>query len=264
MAEKINKKYQYQRKGLLNVKEYINGIKKGDKKILSKAITLIESNNKYHREIANEVISNIESNDLISTRIGITGSPGVGKSTFIEEFGLLLCNNNHKVAVLTIDPSSEKSGGSILGDKTRMQHLGGSDNAFIRPTPSKGALGGVAQHTKEAMLLCEAAGYDIIIIETVGVGQSETEVHQMVDFFLLLVLAGAGDELQGIKRGIMELADSIVITKADSGNELPAKKAKIAYQNALHLFPVNKNGWRPSSLVCSSIIVKAAFLASSE
>ena len=173
-----------------------------------------------------------------------------------EEFGLLLSKKGHRVAILTIDPSSEKSGGSILGDKTRMNELSKQKNVFIRPTPTKGTLGGVGRNTKEAILICEAAGFDVIIIETVGVGQSETNINKMVDFFLLLMLAGAGDELQGIKRGIMELADCIAITKADSGNELQAKKAKITYKNALHLFPPNDNGWIPKVHVCSSYLKK--------
>ena len=253
MAGGINQKYQYNPHQFLKAKEYISGIQNGDNNILSKAITLIESSNPDHREIANKVITGLSSPDNLSIRIGITGSPGVGKSTFIEAFGNMICGQGHKIAVLTIDPSSEKSGGSILGDKTRMEKLLRNDHAFIRPTPSKGSLGGVAQYTKEAILLCEAAGYDIIIIETVGVGQSETSIHQMVDFFLLLMLAGAGDELQGIKRGIMELADCIAITKADSGNESAAKKAKITFENALHLFPPYKNGWKPVTHICSSI-----------
>jgi len=253
MADGINQKYQYQPLQLLKVEEYITGIQNGDKNILSKAITLIESLNTDHRVIANKVLSGISRPKELSIRIGITGSPGVGKSTFIEAFGTMICNKGHKVAVLTIDPSSEKSGGSILGDKTRMSNLLKNENSFIRPTPSKGSLGGVAQHTKEAILLCEAAGYEIIIIETVGVGQSETAIHKMVDFFLLLLLAGAGDELQGIKRGIMELADGIAITKADNNNEVEAKKAKITFENALHLFPPNNNGWTPVTHICSSI-----------
>ncbi len=253
MAGEINQKYKYNPQLFLKAEEYILGINKGDKNILSKAITLIESTNPDHRSIANKVLTGASYPDKLSIRIGITGSPGVGKSTFIEAFGNMICNQGHKIAVLTIDPSSEKSGGSILGDKTRMEELLKNANAFIRPTPSKGSLGGVAQHTKEAILLCEAAGYDIIIIETVGVGQSETTIHKMVDFFLLLMLAGAGDELQGIKRGIMELADGIAITKADDDNKNAAKKAKITFENALHLFPPYKNGWAPVTHICSSI-----------
>ena len=253
MADGINQKYKYNPHQFLKAKEYISGIQNGDNNILSKAITLIESSNAEHRIIAKEVLTGISTPNKLSIRIGITGSPGVGKSTFIEAFGNMICDQGHKIAVLTIDPSSEKSGGSILGDKTRMELLLRNKRAFIRPTPSKGSLGGVAQHTKEAILLCEAAGYDIIIIETVGVGQSETAIHKMVDFFLLLMLAGAGDELQGIKRGIMELADSIAITKADKGNERSAKKAKVTFENALHLFPPYKNGWSPVTHICSSI-----------
>ena len=253
MEDGINQKYKYNPKEFLKVNDYIKGIKIGDKEILSKSITLIESTLPEHRDLANNVLSKITTPKKPSLRIGITGSPGVGKSTFIEAFGCMLSKKEHKIAVLTIDPSSEKSGGSILGDKTRMEQLIKLNNVFIRPTPSKGTLGGVAQHTQEAILLCEAAGYNIIIVETVGVGQSETAIHQMVDFFLLLMLAGAGDELQGIKRGIMELADCIAITKADSGNEIAAKKAKIAYENSLHLFPANLNGWVPKAHTCSSL-----------
>jgi LAO/AO transport system kinase len=256
MTNGINDKYQYNPKQFLSEKEFISGINVGDKTVISQAITLSESNHPSHRKLANQLISKLKNPKKPTIRIGITGIPGVGKSSFIEEFGLLLSKKGLKVAILTIDPSSEKSGGSILGDKTRMNELSKQKNVFIRPTPTKGTLGGVGRNTKEAILICEAAGFDVIIIETVGVGQSETNINKMVDFFLLLMLAGAGDELQGIKRGIMELADCIAITKADSGNELQAKKAKITYKNALHLFPPNSNGWIPTVHVCSSYLNK--------
>ena len=253
MANTFNKKYTYHPKNKPNLDELIAGISKGDKIILSQAITLLESKNQEDRELIYKLIKKLPSPAHQSIRIGITGSPGVGKSTFIESLGSLLCNKNYKVAVLAIDPSSDKTGGSILGDKTRMESLSTMKNAFIRPTPSKGQLGGVAQQSHEAILLCEMAGFEIILVETVGVGQSETHVKELVDFFLLLMLAGAGDELQGIKRGIMELADAILITKSDEGNELNAKNAKLNYQNALHLFPQNENNWTPKVLTCSSL-----------
>lgn len=254
MSKAINKKYKFSPKDILTADEYIEGIKKGNPKILSEALTLLESNNIYKRKIANNILSKLsDNNNNNSIRIGITGSPGVGKSSFIEVFGLMLCNMGHKVAVLAIDPSSQQSGGSILGDKTRMEKLGINKNAFIRPSPSKGILGGVAKYTKDAILLCESATFDVIIIETVGVGQSETDVHKMVDFFLLLVLAGAGDELQGIKRGIMELADGLIITKADGNNIKLADKAKSSYNNILHLFPKNKDSWKAYALSCSAL-----------
>lgn len=256
MVDGINDKYQYNPKQFLSEIEFISGINAGNKTVVSQAITLFESSHQSHRKLANKIISKLKKSSQPSIRVGITGVPGVGKSSFIEEFGLLLCNKGHRVAILTIDPSSEKSGGSILGDKTRMNELSKEKNAFIRPTPTKGTLGGVGRNTKEAILICEAAGFDVIIIETVGVGQSETNINKMVDFFLLLMLAGAGDELQGIKRGIMELADCIAITKADSGNEILAKKAKITYENALHLFPPNPNGWTPTAQICSSYLKK--------
>ena len=188
-----------------------------------------------------------------SLRIGITGVPGVGKSTFIEALGKSLTEQGKKVAVLAIDPSSEFSGGSILGDKTRMNELAVDDLAFIRPSPTAGSLGGVAKKTRESILLCEAAGYEVILIETVGVGQSETAVHSMVDVFVLLMLVGAGDELQGIKRGIMEMADILLINKADEDNLIPAKKAQAQYKTALHLFPPNSNGWTPQVGICSAL-----------
>ena len=224
-----------------------------DRAGLASAITLIENNSKEFRKEAKDLISAILPRTGGAWRIGITGVPGVGKSTFIEEFGKIVLKNGHKLAVLAIDPSSTLGGGSILGDKTRMNWLAVQDNVFIRPTPTGNMLGGVARHTREAILLCEAAGYDVIIIETVGVGQSETEVHSMVDFFLLLMLAGAGDELQGIKRGIIEMADAIVITKADGDNKVKAEEALRSYQNALHLYSQREDGWMPKVQTCSSL-----------
>ena len=224
-----------------------------DRAGLASAITLIESDSPEFRKEAKNLISSILPRTGGAWRIGITGVPGVGKSTFIEEFGKIVLKNGHKLAVLAIDPSSTLGGGSILGDKTRMNWLAVQENVFIRPTPTGNMLGGVARHTREAILLCEAAGYDVIIIETVGVGQSETEVHSMVDFFLLLMLAGAGDELQGIKRGIIEMADSIVITKADGDNKVKAEEALRSYQNALHLYAQREDGWMPKVQTCSSL-----------
>ena len=252
MKERFNKNYKYQPKSKLTKKILKQGILNGDTSILSRAITLIESKNKTDRDLVYKALSEIPKTLSHSLRIGITGSPGVGKSTFIEAFGMQLGKMGIKVAVLAVDPSSNLTGGSILGDKTRMEQLSNMPNVFIRPTPSKGELGGVAEQSFETILLCEKAGYEVIIIETVGVGQSETNVKELVDFFLLLMLAGAGDELQGIKRGIMELADAIVITKADGKNIQNAKNAKLAYENALHLFPKNKNNWSPKVLTCSS------------
>lgn len=241
------------RKEKISTETLISGILKGDTATLSRAITLIESNNTLHAKQANELIDACIKIKTDSIRIGITGVPGVGKSTFIESFGKLLTTKGKKVAVLAVDPTSSVSKGSILGDKTRMEALVKNANAFIRPSPSGSSLGGVARKTRETIILCEAAGYDIILIETVGVGQSETAVHGMVDFFLLLKLAGAGDELQGIKRGIIELADSIVINKADGANKQAAKIAKIEFTRALHLYPPKHNGWTPKVLQCSAI-----------
>ncbi len=237
----------------LTIDQYVDGILKGNRIVLSKAITLIESALPSHRATAQKILEKCLPHSGKSIRIGITGVPGVGKSTFIEALGKIIADRGHKLAVLAIDPSSERTKGSILGDKTRMEELASNSNAFIRPSPSAGSLGGVANKTRESMLLCEAAGFDVIFIETVGVGQSETAVHGMVDFFLLLMLAGAGDELQGIKRGIMEMADGIAITKADSGNESRATLAQAEYKNALHLFPPTKSGWIPQVLTCSSL-----------
>lgn len=237
----------------LSVNDYISGIRAGKSDILARAITLLESNKRTHRGMAQEIIEKCLPHTGNAIRIGITGVPGAGKSTFIEAFGGMLTKSGYKLAVLAIDPSSQKSKGSILGDKTRMEQLAGDANAFIRPSPSAGSLGGVARKTREAALLCEAAGYNIILIETVGVGQSETAVHSMVDFFLLLQIAGAGDELQGIKRGIMEMAELIVINKADGSNKDKAALAKVQIDNALHLFPPTESGWTPFSTTCSSI-----------
>ncbi|MFK7050145.1 MULTISPECIES: methylmalonyl Co-A mutase-associated GTPase MeaB [Flavobacterium] len=228
-------------------------ILKGDKTALSRAITLVESTNSIHQEKANIIIQNCLPHSNKSIRIGITGVPGVGKSTFIEAFGKLLTSLGKKVAVLAIDPSSSISHGSILGDKTRMEELVKDEYAYIRPSASGESLGGVARKTRESIVLCEACGFNIILVETVGVGQSETAVHSMTDFFLLLNLAGAGDELQGIKRGIMEMADLLVINKADGDNTTKAKLAKTAFNRALHLFPEKKSGWIPKVTTCSAL-----------
>jgi LAO/AO transport system kinase len=239
-------------KQVFNINEYIDGILSSNITYVSKAITLVESTKHEHQEQAQQIINAINKHSGNSFRLGITGVPGVGKSTFIESFGLEVINRGHKLAVLAIDPSSQLSKGSILGDKTRMEQLSIHPKAFIRPSPSSGSLGGVARKTKESIIICEAAGYDYIFIETVGVGQSETAVHQLTDFFLLLMLAGAGDELQGIKRGIMEMADGMVITKADGSNTDKAKMARGEYARALHLFPPTESNWIPEVLTCSS------------
>lgn len=232
--------------------DLIQGILSNDKTALSRAITLIESTNPDHLVKANEVIQGCLPHANRSIRIGITGVPGVGKSTFIEAFGNYLTQLGKKVAVLAVDPSSSISRGSILGDKTRMEELVKDSNAFIRPSPAGTSLGGVARKTRESIILCEAAGFDTVIIETVGVGQSETAVHSMVDFFLLLKIAGAGDELQGIKRGIMEMADAVVINKADGDNIAKAKLAQTEFNRALHLFPAKTSGWTPKVTTCSA------------
>lgn len=228
-------------------------ILKGNKVALAKGITLLESSLETDIISSQELISDCLPHSGDSIRIGITGVPGVGKSTFIETFGKILTEKEKKVAVLAIDPTSEKTHGSILGDKSRMNKLAVDENAFIRPSPSSGTLGGVSSKTRDSIILCEAAGFDVILIETVGVGQSETIVNTICDFFLLLMLAGAGDELQGIKRGIMELADMLVITKADGDNLQKANNAKQEYQMALHLFPASENGWTPKVSVCSAL-----------
>ncbi|MCK9219212.1 MAG: methylmalonyl Co-A mutase-associated GTPase MeaB [Bacteroidales bacterium] len=257
----LAKKLLSRRTKSLTVAEYVEGIRAGNRTVLSQAITLVESSLHKDQEKAQTILttclkdtslSNDSLHSASSIRIGITGVPGVGKSTFIEALGTYLTGKGHKLAVLAIDPSSSRSKGSILGDKTRMEALSVDPNAFIRPSPSAGSLGGVARKTRETILLCEAAGFNIIFIETVGVGQSETTVHGMVDFFLLLMLAGAGDELQGIKRGIIEMADAIVINKADGDNLIKAQAAQTEYLNALHLFPPPESGWIPVVDICSS------------
>ncbi|MDD2595093.1 MAG: methylmalonyl Co-A mutase-associated GTPase MeaB [Bacteroidales bacterium] len=238
-----------------SVEWYMDGIRAEDTTVLSQAITLVESSLPEHRAVAQQIIQRCQeiSRSKKSMRIGITGVPGAGKSTFIEAFGSFITSQGHKLAVLAIDPSSEKSKGSILGDKTRMETLCNDPNAFIRPSPSAGSLGGVARKTRETIILCEAAGYDVVFIETVGVGQSETAVHSMSDFFLLLMLSGAGDDLQGIKRGIMEMSDLIAITKADGNNVDKASMARALYSNALHLFPPTESGWIPTAVTSSAV-----------
>jgi LAO/AO transport system kinase len=242
----------------LSRQQTVDGILRGDRTVLAQAITLIESSREADRELAEKIVEDCLPHSGNSIRVGISGVPGAGKSSVIEKLGAYLtgehgsCESRPKVAVLAIDPSSQLSGGSILGDKTRMQSLASSEMAFIRPSPSRGSLGGVAQRTREAMLLCEAAGYRNILVETVGVGQSETAVREMVDFFLLITLTGAGDELQGMKRGVMELADLVAINKADGANLAAAERARSEAESALHYFPRPANGWTPRALTCSA------------
>lgn len=237
----------------LSVDQYVSGVLKGDRMVLSRAITLVESTLESDQLLAEKVMEQVIPHSGKSIRIGITGVPGVGKSTFIESFGDILLEAGYKLAVLAVDPSSQRSGGSILGDKTRMEKLSADKRAYIRPSPAGSTLGGVSAKTREAMLLCEAAGFGVIFIETVGVGQSEIAVRGMVDFFLLLMLAGAGDELQGIKKGIIEMCDALVINKADGDNVEAAKRAQREYANALHLFPAKENGWYPKVKVSSAV-----------
>lgn len=243
----------YKPKNRLTSSVYIDGVLKGDRVLLSRAITIIESNLESDKILAKEIIQAILPYSGNSIRIGITGVPGVGKSTFIESFGKHLITKGKRVAILSIDPSSQRSKGSILGDKTRMEELANMEEAYIRPSASGDTLGGVANKTGETMLLCEANGYDVVLIETVGVGQSETAVHGMTDFFLLLMLSGAGDELQGIKKGIMEMADMVVINKADGDNVRMSEMARLQYQNALHIFPQSESGWSPVVSTASAI-----------
>ncbi|MEG0498343.1 MAG: methylmalonyl Co-A mutase-associated GTPase MeaB [Alistipes sp.] len=247
-----NPYFKKPKKRNLSTEEYVDGILKGDITTLSQAITLVESCNPAHYAQAQEIIERCLPHAGHSVRIGITGVPGAGKSTFIEAIGDMVAGLHHKLAVLAIDPSSERSGGSILGDKTRMESIATNPDVFIRPSPSAGSLGGVARKTRETIVLCEAAGFDVIFIETVGVGQSETVVHSMVDLFMLLQISGAGDELQGIKRGIMEMADMMVITKADGENIHKAELAQTQFQGALRLFPMPESAWRPKVYTCSA------------
>ena len=247
------KKIQLNRNKIPSAKKFISEILAGNISFLSRAITLIESSNKKHQEKATIILNGCLPHANKSIRIGITGVPGVGKSTFIEALGMQLTEKNKKVAVLAIDPSSSINKGSILGDKTRMEELVNNKHAFIIPSPAGSSLGGVAQKTRETIILCDAAGFDTIIIETVGVGQSETMVHSMVDFFLLLKIAGAGDELQGIKRGIIEMADAIIINKADGENIRNASIAKVDFTRALHLYSQKTSGWKPKVLTASAI-----------
>ena len=241
------------KKQLLSAEEYVRGILDGNITLLSQAVTLVESSLPDDQKIAQKVIEMCLPHAGNSVRVGITGVPGAGKSTFIEALGTELCKQGKRLAVLAIDPSSERSKGSILGDKTRMNELSTAANAFIRPSPSSGSLGGVARKTRETVILCEAAGFDTILIETVGVGQSETAAHSMVDFFLLLQVTGTGDDLQGIKRGIMEMADGIAINKCDGSNVERAQAARVSFKNALALFPPTESGWKPYAETCSSV-----------
>ncbi|OQY14156.1 MAG: methylmalonyl Co-A mutase-associated GTPase MeaB [Desulfobacteraceae bacterium 4572_187] len=232
---------------------YIDGVLEGNRRVIAKTITLVESSLSAHQETAKTIIDTLLPYSGKAVRIGITGVPGVGKSAFIESFGMMLLKDKHRIAVLAVDPSSKKSGGSVMGDKTRMERLSVEKSAFIRPSPSGGTLGGVARKTRETMIVCEASGFDVMIVETVGVGQSETTVASMVDFFLVLMLSGAGDELQGIKKGVLELADAVAITKADGDNIEKAKRARKEYETALHLINPSYANWSPPVVTCSAL-----------
>lgn len=253
LSQKAIEKMKANRKTLPSVEQLVTGIRNQNRVLLSQAITLIESTHSDHQQLAQQVIEQCLPHTVTSIRIGITGTPGVGKSTFIESFGNLLLEKNRRVAVLAVDPTSQVSQGSILGDKTRMSTLSTDSRAFVRPSPARDSLGGVARTTRETIVLLEAAGYDTILIETVGVGQSEVAVYSMVDFFLLLLLPGAGDELQGIKRGIVEMADLLVVNKADGENISLAKQSRQSYKNAVHLFPPKESGWIPKVQLCSAL-----------
>ncbi|GHV02919.1 ATPase/protein kinase [Bacteroidia bacterium] len=252
-APAVNPSFRRVPRRELSTGEYVEGIERGDATILSQAITLVESNNPAHYDQARQIVERTLPFSGRSQRIGITGVPGAGKSTFIEAVGGMVLSEGHRLAVLAVDPSSERSGGSILGDKTRMESLAANPAVFIRPSPSAGELGGVARKSRETIVLCEAAGFDVVFVETVGVGQSETTVHSMVDLMLMLQIAGAGDELQGIKRGIMEMADLVAVTKADGANVDRARLAKTQFVNALSLFPTPESGWRARAYTCSAV-----------
>lgn len=232
---------------------YTDGILSGDRRVLAKAITLVESRHPEHRDLGRRLVEHLLPHTGKAIRLGITGVPGVGKSTFVENFGMLLIDQGHQVAVLAVDPSSQRSGGSILADKTRMERLSKAEQAFIRPSPAGGSLGGVARMTREALLLCEAAGFDVVMVETVGVGQSETAVAGMVDFFLILMITGAGDMLQGIKKGILELADGVAVNKADGDNQQRAEQTRKELETALHLMQPGTPLWAPPVVTCSAM-----------
>ncbi|HBX78820.1 MAG TPA: methylmalonyl Co-A mutase-associated GTPase MeaB [Acidimicrobiaceae bacterium] len=238
---------------MTTLEEFVTGVLEGDRTTLSRAVTLIESRRSDHQHLAAQLIAELGKHPTSAQRIGITGVPGVGKSTFIDQFGMNLIEQGHRVAVLAVDPTSQRTGGSILGDKTRMQRLAVSPEAFIRPSPAGATLGGVTRSTREAMLLCEAAGFDVVLVETVGVGQSETIVSEMVDFFLVLMLSGAGDELQGIKKGVLELADAVAVNKADGDNSLRAAQAAAEYRHALRLMAPESPNWSPPVVTCSGL-----------
>ncbi len=237
----------------LSVPDYVSGVLAGDRTVLARAITLIESQNAEHRACAQQVVQELLASTGGAHRVGITGVPGVGKSTFIDQLGIDLTAAGHQVAVLAVDPTSSRSGGSILGDKTRMERLSVDPRAFVRPSPAGRSLGGVTRATRETILLCEAAGFDVVLVETVGVGQSETVVSDMVDFFLVLMLAGAGDELQGIKKGVLELADMVAVNKADGDNVTRAELAAADYRSALHLMSPSSPSWSPPVITCSGL-----------
>ncbi|MCB9081734.1 MAG: methylmalonyl Co-A mutase-associated GTPase MeaB [Lewinellaceae bacterium] len=249
----VNPHWQHKARTAPSLEDYVAGILAGDRVMLGRAITLVESKRSDHQQLGQQIIERCLPQAGPSVRIGITGVPGVGKSTFIEAFGLQLLAAGKRLAVLAVDPSSQRTKGSILGDKTRMPQLATAQEAFIRPSPAGDSLGGVARKSRETIMLCEAAGYDTILVETVGVGQSEVAVHAMVDFFLLLLIPGAGDELQGIKRGIVEMADLLAVNKADGDNIPRAKRAQAEYRNALHLFPPTPSGWTPPVVTCSAL-----------
>ncbi|MFK7949632.1 MAG: methylmalonyl Co-A mutase-associated GTPase MeaB [Saprospiraceae bacterium] len=253
LPETINRKFKRKKRRALSAEAFVKAILDGNRIILSQAITLVESNNVEHQAKAQKIINACLPHSGKSIRVGITGTPGVGKSTFVESMGEEVTSLGKKLAVLAIDPTSQISHGSILGDKTRMENLSNNPKAFIRPSAAGDSLGGVARKTRETIILCEAAGYDVIFVETVGVGQSEVAVHSMVDFFLLLLLPGGGDELQGIKRGVVEMADMIAINKADGDNLAKAKESRKAYRNGLHMFPPKNSNWTAKSMICSAL-----------